>query len=317
MGYPNAVFTSGGFYINLHGVSQAASSVNGLANSGTSVTSNLSATAANPLIFAGIGSGVADTDSLLDAHLNTGLNGVMSQFDVTSSNIQASVRAYIQLDQEIAQSYTLVAGTGFATKAGPGNEPLPPYNTASPSVQDRLLRAALITGALPLFSYHGWWNAEGMLSHYLDATGTDYKIDPSKLMQDVPSFQKQVQNIVNSHLGQGPFQSAWQNANTDLRGPNGQYQGQQNLDWFWGMHDWRYQVTGNSVIDPSGNITTQYTVDVFKPYIFGAPRSDIPVPGTGGSITVTQDQIENLNTVGLARNFNIVGSSTFTQVTSP
>lgn len=259
--------------------------------------------------FASIGSAVGTANDSLQNNLVNGLTQCTQLLTCLSQNVNSAIQAYVAADQQVAQSY--------GGKLGPGNEkPLPPYNVAKPTAKDYALKLELGTDGLAyLGPVKGWWNAEGMFQHYLYGNGQDYQVDPAKMMHDVPGFGQAVGNYVASQDGKGSFDSGWINTNTDITDANGNVTGQQSLDWYYAMHDWRYRVTGNSVTSDDGSINTQYTVDVFKPYVFGSPRSDINIPFTrnlpGGPMTIKQDDIQNLNTVGLAHNFDVVGSSTF------
>lgn len=131
-------------------------------------------------------------------------------------------------------------------------------------------------------------------------------------MHDVPSFQRDVDAFVAAHQGAGSFDSGWVNTNTDISDARDNVTGQQSLDWYYALHDWRYRVTGSSTV-VNGQPKTDYTVDVYKPYVFGAPRSGLNIPGvtkmTG--IRLDQDHIQHLNAAGLARNFVVTGRRTY------
>ena len=187
------------------------------------------------------------------------------------------------------------------TGGGPGHEPpLPPWNVTSPSAYDGLLWDALAVYAAYL-AENGSPHAAAALGHYQDNTGTDFTIDPSQLMQDVPSFQRDVAAYVAAHPG--AFDSGWINTNTDITDANGNVTGQQSMDWYYALHDWRYRITGT---------TDNYTVQVYKPYVFGSPRSDLNIPlitkWTG--MRLPQNDVEHLNAAGIARNFVVTGTVT-------
>jgi hypothetical protein len=203
----------------------------------------------------------------------------------------------------------LLAGLAPAAGAGPGQEPpLPPYNVESPGPADHALWLALTAGANNYLGLKGWMNAQDMFFHYLHGNGEDYQVDPGKIMKDVPSFQRDVDAFVDSHRGTGSFDSGWLNTNTDITDSQGNVTGQQSLDWYYAMHDWRYRVTGKSIVE-DGLTLTDYKVEVFKPYVFGSPRSDVNIPVFGGHLP--QDDIQHLNATGLARNFYVTGSRSF------
>jgi hypothetical protein len=127
---PSGVFTSAGFYIDLRGVSEATSAVNGLVTSGNSVAAALGSAPVNPSIFAQIGSAVGSAGSALDAHLNTGLSGVMSDLGTTNSGVEASLAAYVTLDQAIAQGYGGLQ-SGAAAGTTPGQSAAQPQEAAA------------------------------------------------------------------------------------------------------------------------------------------------------------------------------------------
>ena len=302
---------SNGYTIHINEAQQVVTQCHALTGSTLDTIGSLGSTVIDGSAFSSIGAAVGTANESLQNSLVNGLTQCTKLLGCLTQNVDSAIQAYVAADQQVAQSY------GGAL--GPGNEkPLPPYHTAAPTAYDRALKFELGTDGLAyLGPVKGWWNAEGMFQHYLYGNGEDYKVDPSKLMADVPSFGQAVNSYVAGQQGKGAFDSGWINTNTDITDANGNVTGQQSLDWYYAMHDWRYRVTGDSVTGADGTTSTQYTVDVFKPYVFGSPRSDINVPFTrnlpDGPFTLKQDDIQHLNTVGLARNFDVTGSSTFTQ----
>lgn len=316
-----------GYTVYVTGAKQFVTSAQSVIQSIQGTTGALGAGAIDAASFATIGSAVGAANDSLQTNLVSGLNTLTSSLTSMVRNVDTAIDGYVMADAQVAQSY---GGTAQATtqtrqvpKLGPGNEkPLPPYNVATPGAADYALKFELGTDGLAyLGPVKGWWNAEGMFQHYLYGNGQDYPVDPKALMHDVPGFGQAVDDFVARHQGQGAFDSGWTNTNTDITDAQGHVTGQQSLDWYYAMHDWRYRVTGTSVTAADGSVNTQYTVDVFKPYVFGSPRSDINIPLVtplskdlpGGPIRLPQDAIQHLNTVGLARNFNVVGTATFTK----
>jgi hypothetical protein len=312
-----------GYTVNVTGAQQFVTSAQSVIGSIQGTTGSLGSSAIDATSFATIGSAVGSANNTLQTNLVSGLNTLSTSLTSMVHDVDTAIQAYVQADAQVAQSFSTTQQPKPAPKLGPGNEkPLPPYNVATPGVADRALKFELGTDGLAyLGPYKGWWNAEGMFQHYLYGNGEDYQVDPKTLMHDVPSFGQDVNDFVAAHQGQGAFDSGWINTHTDIRDTQGNVTGQQSLDWYYAMHDWRYRVTGTSITGADGSTNTQYTVEVFKPYVFGSPRSDINIPLVtplsknlpGGPVTLSQDSIQNLNTVGLARNFTVTGSSTFTQ----
>jgi hypothetical protein len=138
------------------------------------------------------------------------------------------------------------------------------------------------------------------------------KVNVDTLMADVPGFAAAVLGFVAEHVGKKSFDSEWQDISTDSNEKDTAGRViQQSYDWYYAMHHWRYRVKGNSE-NPDGSGNLRYTVEVFKPYIFGAPRGDIRIPGT--QFRIPQDQIAHLNTVGEARDFDIKGQAEFVYI---
>jgi hypothetical protein len=316
---------SDGYTIYLNEARLFVTQAQSLTSSSLGTISALGSAGVSSTIFAPIGSAVGTANDSLQNSLVHSLTSCTRLLGSITNNVDSAIQAYVAADTAVAQSYvgapTTVAQTTATTasKLGPGNEkPLPPYNVAKPTAKDYALKLELGTDGLAyLGPVKGWWNAEGMFQHYLYGDGSDYQVNPSTLMHDVPGFGQAVNNYVAGQQGTGTFDSGWINTNTDITNAQGNVTGQQSLDWYYAMHDWRYRVTGTSTTAADGSISTQYSVDVFKPYVFGSPRSDINIPYTrnlpGGPMTLQQDDIQHLNTVGLAHNFNVTGTSTFTQ----
>ncbi|HEX3649754.1 MAG TPA: hypothetical protein VHV49_15120 [Pseudonocardiaceae bacterium] len=316
-----------GYTVDITGAQQFVTSARSVIGSLQGTTGALGASAIDATSFATIGGAVGTANDSLQTNLVSGLNTLSTSLTSMVHNVDTAIQAYVLADTQVAQAYQATGQAAQQTrpvpKLGPGNEPpLPPYDMAKPSLADRALKFELGTDGLAyLGPVKGWWNAEGMFQHYLYGNGEDYQVDPKQLMRDVPSFGQAVDNFVAQHQGQGSFDSGWINTNTDITDAQGNVTGQQSLDWYYAMHDWRYRVTGNSVTLPDGTSSTQYDVDVFKPYVFGSPRSDINIPLVtplsknlpGGPVTLPQDSIQHLNTVGLARNFTVVGTSSLTR----
>lgn len=316
-----------GYTIYVTGAKQFVTQAESLMCTAQSAISSLGTTVISSTAFATIGSDVGAANDSLHESLVNSLTRCTQLLTSVTCNVDSAIEAYIAADATVAKSYGAQQATTaqattvqpVANKLGPGNEkPLPAYGTAKPGAKDYALKFELGTDGLAyLGPVKGWWNAEGMFQHYLYGNGEDYQIDPSKLMHDVPGFGQAVNSYVAGQQGKGSFDSGWINTNTDITDAQGNVTGQQSLDWYYAMHDWRYRVSGTSIPAADGSTSTQYTVDVFKPYVFGSPRSDINIPFTrnlpGGPVTLPQDDIQHLNTVGLARNFDVVGSSTVTQ----
>ncbi|MGW3120288.1 hypothetical protein ACWDBW_24615 [Streptomyces sp. NPDC001107] len=145
-------------------------------------------------------------------------------------------------------------------------------------------------------------NAASLIQHCLDASGTDVEVDPQTLMDQVPAFQKDVDQTLHTDVHgrpNGPFTSERQST-----APNPK-DGHSNMGWYYALNHFRYRLTGYV---HNGEVT--YRVEVQRRYDWGIPsehRSD--VGGGGGGVNLEQADIAHLNTVGLAQDFNVYGTS--------
>ena len=56
----------------------------------------------------------------------------------------------------------------------------------------------------------GWWNAYNNLQHWLNDTGTPYRISPAAMLRDLPQFSKKVLLLINTGVRKGgSFDSGW------------------------------------------------------------------------------------------------------------
>jgi hypothetical protein len=183
-----------------------------------------------------------------------------------------------------------------------------PYKKHPPTLGDDITKEQLVI-ALNGFRLHNWTHAKEALENYLRGTGADYVIKPDELMEDIPSFAATVIEFVAQQVGKESFDSQWQNAGSDIRDANGAYLGQLNNDWYYTMHDWRYRIQGHK--DPGGSGNLNYTVEVYKPYIFHPYSPDIKLPHTG--IVIHQADMADLAIAeGMAKEFAIKGQADFT-----
>jgi hypothetical protein len=157
---------------------------------------------------------------------------------------------------------------------------------------------------------HGWSNAQYLLDHWLDNSGTPYEIDPQKLMAGSSHFNADVQAQVAAGAAKGGhFDSGWRSGavENDDRGTKG-------LDWYYALHGYQYRVKVDSVTTSHG-IQENVTVDMFKRYNWGnpaggKPRKDLSFPG--GFAKISQNDVARLNGDGRAADFNVWGESTYT-----
>lgn len=164
----------------------------------------------------------------------------------------------------------------------------------------------------------GYTNAARHMNHYLGNSGDDLTVDPARIARDVPEFSQSVQQQldaqVNAAIEQAvadgcygepiAFDSGWQGfyINKDM-----------NADWFYAMGGIQHSVTGTVVVQPGDPPTAEvsYQAHVFDRYNWdGGKKTPI------GPVTITDKQMGELHTAGLAQEYDIVGSTDETTYTA-
>ena len=175
------------------------------------------------------------------------------------------------------------------------------FDIAEPDDKDRETRNKLNNvGAAFASPYYDYPNAAGLIQHYLDASGKDVEVDPATLMDQIPAFQQDVDQTLRTDVHgrpDGPFTTEWQST-----APN-PTDGHSSSDWYYALNHFQYRLTGY-VHD--GQVT--YRVEMQKRYDWGIPSEHRTDVGGGGQ-HMEQADIAHLNTVGLARDFDVHGTS--------
>jgi hypothetical protein len=329
--------TDGGYQVDPAAVGGIVRGVDGVLSSAGGTVGELAGSALDASAYATIGAPVATAGASLHGSLVDGFGQAVQLVRGLNAKVGTAATAYATADQRVAAAFGATsqqpAATTTASTLGPGgtNEvKLPPWHTEDPEVNpdgfpsaDDDTYALMRFGAVPWLRHKGWTNAAELFQHYLDDTGTDYTVDPGQLMHDVPSFQQQVDGYVGQQQTPGHFDSGWTNFGTDVTdaqgnlvsGANGKL-AQDSMDWYYGLHHWRYDVSGDTALNADGSTSTNYTVQLYKPYVFHG--ADLNLPGGVSDLTglkFPQSMIQHLNTVGMARNFDVVGTGAFTTST--
>lgn len=165
-----------------------------------------------------------------------------------------------------------------------------PWGVEPPTAHDRK-----VYGQMELIALGGiakqWPTAATLLSHWLDGSGDTRHVDPEEIMKRSPEMRREIEKTLAEHPGDGTFDSGWKSANFDYR---------TNQDMYYAFNGYQYRVRGE------GN---HYTVEFYKRYNFGTAdeqRLPFKAPLVG---TVQQPDISHLHTVGMARDFDVYGSS--------
>ncbi|MQA88411.1 MAG: hypothetical protein GEV03_28295 [Streptosporangiales bacterium] len=227
--------------------------------------------------------------------------------DHASELIEAAVRRATEADEKAA------AYLKWAHREAVNDPKIPladyrPYGTQDPTDRDHDVRDQ--AEWLPLGAkIKGWENAEALLRHWLAGSGETYQVDVKEMLNELPSFRKQVEAIVAANKGQGEFNSGWQQTRAHE---------DESLDYYYALNGFQYRVTGESVV-VNGQEQTTYNVEVAKTYNFAAnpgeqQRNDFEYEKFGIKfLDIPQKDLAHLHTTGLARDFDVEGKAEFTK----
>jgi len=170
--------------------------------------------------------------------------------------------------------------------------------------------AIAITGADAV----GLPNASDHLEHYLENTGADLKLDPDRIMNDDPGLKSHFDAIVTKTVREiaarmgtasstdsitADFQSAWADYTFA------------NRDWFLAIGSVEASACGAVTIHaPSGGDTEPRIVLDYQCHLFDRYNRDGEKETEIAGFTWTDRQLGALHTAGLAKEFNMYGSST-------
>jgi hypothetical protein len=179
----------------------------------------------------------------------------------------------------------------------------------------------VVTGA----SIRGLHNAANLLHHWLTGSGSTYRIDVRRMVSDLPSLASYLRRYLETQRSAPTFESGWRatcdgpEATCGLRPPRAyEYE---SLDWYYAMNNFFVRVNGYRVAGGS----TIYNVTVAKLFNFGANPGEqarknfragcLRDRGTSNPklclFDLSQRRIARLHTVGLARDFLVTGTATF------
>lgn len=159
----------------------------------------------------------------------------------------------------------------------------------------------------------GLHNASRHLSHYLSNTGEDLKLDPDQIMNDEPGLKQRVDGFV-THLLREIAGSATSNGSYSTPVPfQSEWHGYRltSLNWFLAIGGVNASASGVVTVHDSALESAQPRITLdYQSHLFDRYNWD---KGKGiklGEITVTDREMGGLHTAGLAKEFNMYGSST-------
>ncbi|WP_432587772.1 hypothetical protein ABVG11_20920 [Streptomyces sp. HD1123-B1] len=183
----------------------------------------------------------------------------------------------------------------------------PGWGSAKPGGSDRNTFWLASTVALPYMAWQGNTMASDLFKHWLSNSGEAATINPVQMMNDLPEFKK----AVGQEIRPGKFDSGWKEdkVSRHLNLPGG---GSPRVrDWYYALNGYQYRVRGD-VVDDGGVLKGTVTVDIYKRYNWGNPAGGDHRNDVGkGPVKISQNDLAHLNTVGLARDFDVVGHETY------
>ncbi|WP_157996005.1 hypothetical protein [Thermomonospora amylolytica] len=166
-----------------------------------------------------------------------------------------------------------------------------PFGVETPSERDRETHKKLELVVLGGMAKE-WPIASGLLAHWLDGSGSPRQVNVDELMKQSPEFQRSVQEQLNKYRGSHSFDTGWMSTRFNER---------ENLDLYYAFNGYQYRIRGEG---------DNYTIEFYKRYNFGnenEQRGPLHLPALG---TIHQNDISHLHTSGMARDFDVYGSTT-------
>ncbi|WOI59691.1 hypothetical protein [Streptomyces fradiae] len=196
-----------------------------------------------------------------------------------------------------------------------------PHGAERPGVDERRTREMmnLIAEAA---DWKGDNDAARHMAHYLGNSGTPMGLPVDKMMTDVPGFREHVEYSISDHQdgwreqalaefrnnGGNPVAMQVETANRDFS-----FTKDVNENWFYAVGSTRSNVTGvvTVVPDSSGQprVSLDYQVNAWDRYNWDQDKGvtiDLP---SGGEMSIPDGQMARLHTTGIAKEFDMAGSS--------
>ncbi|MFI6410996.1 MULTISPECIES: hypothetical protein [unclassified Streptomyces] len=196
-----------------------------------------------------------------------------------------------------------------------------PHGAEKPGVDERRTREMMNVVA-EAADWKGDNDAARHMAHYLGNSGTDMELPVDKMMTEVPDFRDHVESSIRVHMAEWRDQAL-----AEFRNNGGQPVAMrvetENRDfsfgkdvsenWFYAVGSTRSNVTGvvTVVPDSSGQprVSLDYQVNAWDRYNWDENKGvtiDLP---WGREISIPDGQMARLHTTGVAREFDMAGSS--------
>ncbi|MDI3384702.1 hypothetical protein QIS99_00480 [Streptomyces sp. B-S-A8] len=222
----------------------------------------------------------------------------------TADSLETRVRKLlddaVEDDEWLAKSLKVIFGT-----VGNFESENRKFGIVEPTAKDRQVHNQLNNVAAYFATIKGWPTAAGLVKHYLDGTGKPVEVEPQQMMDEIPAFREDVDDTLTNDVRKrrdGPFTTDW--SSTAPRPEDGD----SSMEWYYALNHFQYRLVGEK---EDGEIT--YHVEVKKRYDWGIPSEHRATVSGGGpgplGMELEQADIAHLHTSGMARDFNVSGSS--------
>ncbi len=243
-----------------------------------------------------------------EAGVSPGYFDMLDEKNDLAKEIEAKIKARLKQatedDEWLTKSLKVIFGTldNFETEDRR-------YDVLEPTWEDQRRRNQMRNVVVLGLAAKGWDHAAFLLQHFLDNSGKTVEAPVDTMLDDVPQFQRDVDSTLDDvRKGpDGPFTTEWSST-----APNLKDKGNGNLDWYYALNHFQYRLVGEKV---NGQI--EYHVEIQKRYDWGIPsehRADLAQESMLLDVHYEQADIARLNSVGLARDFDVKGTSKTTTV---
>ncbi|MFC9858884.1 MULTISPECIES: hypothetical protein [unclassified Streptomyces] len=160
------------------------------------------------------------------------------------------------------------------------------------------------------------------MAHYLGNSGTDMNLPVDKMMSEVPGFRTHIDDDIKGHRdewreqalaefrrnGGQPVSIPVETINRDFS-----FTKETNENWFYAVGSTRSNVTGVVTVVPEANgeprVGLDYQANAWDRYNWDQDKGvTIDLPG-GGDMSIPDGQMARLHTTGVAREFDMAGTS--------
>ncbi|MFE2579624.1 RHS repeat-associated core domain-containing protein [Streptomyces sp. NPDC059378] len=184
----------------------------------------------------------------------------------------------------------------------------PGWGTLKTTPHDKTVFFMAGSMALSFVAMNQWKRGFNLMEHWMENGGETVELNVADMMNSLSYMRKQV----GEKIKLGHFDSGWKPSSVADGKTQGMNKGADADDYYFALNGYQYRVRGDTVMK-RGQITGTVTVDVYKRYNWGniaggKPRKDL---GYGPFRPLKQNDLAHLNSVGLARDFDVIGHQTF------